>query len=399
MDDTILEMQPKPKKTLGSALKSFWNKLTGKDGTTHRMDRLFLLLVLLLLGFGLVMLFSASYAYAFYWKDDSFYYIRKQLLFALAGLAAMLALSLFDYRYFKKFSWIIYIVALVLLGIVFAFPPLNNARRWIIIPGVVNFQPSEIAKFAIIVLFAAMIHRFGDQMRKAKFGLVPFLIVLLPVVVLVALEPHISGTLIICAIGVIMMIVGGTRLYWFILFGGAGSGALLAFVLLSDRMEYVLSRWEIYLNPWSDSQNEGFQIIQSLLAIGSGGFGGAGLGNSRQKYMYIPEPANDFIFSVICEELGFLGASLIVILFALLIWRGVVIAIRARETFGGMLAMGITVQVGLQAMLNIMVVSGVVPNTGISLPFFSYGGTSLMMLLAEMGIVLSVSRGCTTEKK
>ena len=398
MENTILEIQPK-KKTAGSAVKAFWRKLTGKDGTTHSMDRLYLLIVLLLVVFGLVMLFSASYAYAFYWKGDSFYYIRKQLLFALVGFAAMFALSLFDYRHFQKLFWAVYGVALALLGAVFAFPPLNNARRWIIIPGIVNFQPSEIAKFAIIVMFASMIHRFGDDMRKAKFGLVPFVLVLLPVAVLVALEPHISGTLIICAIGVIMMIIGGTRLYWFGLFGGIGVAGLVAFVFLSEKMDYVIQRVNIWLDPWKDPVNDGFQIIQSLLAIGSGGFGGAGLGNSKQKYMYIPEPANDFIFSVICEELGFIGASLIVILFGLLIWRGIVIAYRARETFGGMLAMGITLQVGLQAMLNIMVVSGVVPNTGISLPFFSYGGTSLMMLLAEMGIVLSVSRGCSAEKK
>ena len=397
MEDTILEI--KPKKTVGSVLKNVWRKLTGKDGTTHSMDRLYLLTVLLLLGFGLVMLFSASFAYAFYWKNDSFYYIRKQILFALVGLSAMFALSLFDYRWFKKFSWVIYGVAVVLLCIVFAFPPLNNARRWIVIPGILNFQPSEIAKFAIIVVFASMIHRFGDSMRKAKFGLLPFMLVLIPVAALVALEPHMSGTLIICGIGFVMMFIGGTRPYWFVLFGGLGGAALSAYVLFSEKMDYVMSRIEIWLNPWIDPSNEGFQIIQSLLAIGSGGFGGAGLGNSKQKYMYIPEPANDFIFSVICEELGFIGASLIVILFGLLIWRGVVIAYRARETFGGMLAMGITLQVGLQAMLNIMVVTGVIPNTGISLPFFSYGGTSLMMLLAEMGIVLSVSRGCTAEKK
>ncbi len=388
----------KAKEFWGILKKSFQFDKEEKAGKPRRMDLLYLLIVLTLVGFGLVMLFSASYAYSYYWKGNSYNYILRQMLFAAGGIAAMLILSRIDYRVYYRFAWLIYAGAIVLLILVFAMPPLNNARRWIIL-GSITFQPSELAKFAIIILFARLIDQNREEMRSFKKGVVPFILPLGLVAGLVVLEPHVSGTILIVSIAFLMMMIGGTRIGWFVGAGAIGGAALAAFVMFSSKMDYVKSRIDIWLNPWIDPGDEGFQVIQSLLAIGSGGLGGAGLGNSKQKYMYIPEPQNDFIFSIVCEELGFVGAALIVILFALLVWRGMVIAMRARDTFGGMVAMGISVQVGLQAMLNIMVVTGVVPNTGISLPFFSYGGTSLLMLLAEMGVVLDVSRQSAIEKR
>lgn len=321
-----------------------------------------------------------------------------QLIYAAVGLAAMAVLSFVDYHLLKRFAFLIYLVAIVLLLVVFAMPPLNNARRWILL-GFTTFQPSEVAKFAIIVLFARLIEQNRDRMNTFRGGVVPFLLPLGLVVGLVVLEPHVSGTILILLIAMSMMLIGGTKLSFFGIGGGLMGAALGVAVMFFDFFDYAKSRIDMWLNPWLDPSDEGFQIIQSLLAIGSGGFGGAGLGNSKQKYMYIPEPQNDFIFAIVCEELGFIGAVLIVILFALLVWRGMVISMRAKDTFGGMLAMGITIQVGIQAMFNIAVVTGLFPNTGISLPFFSYGGSSLMMLLAEMGVVLSVSRYSSVEKE
>lgn len=376
------------------------NQPAKEQGTKvkRHMDLLFLLILLVLLGFGLTMLFSASYAYSFYWEGNSFYYITRQLIYAAVGLAAMAALSFVDYHLLKRFAFLIYLIAIALLLVVFAMPPLNNARRWILL-GFTTFQPSEVAKFAIIVIFARLIEQNRDRMNTFRGGVVPFLLPLGLVVGLVVLEPHVSGTILILLIAMSMMLIGGTKLSFFGIGGGLMGAALGVAVMFFDFFDYAKSRIDMWLNPWLDPSDEGFQIIQSLLAIGSGGFGGAGLGNSKQKYMYIPEPQNDFIFAIVCEELGFIGAVLIVILFALLVWRGMVISMRAKDTFGGMLAMGITIQVGIQAMFNIAVVTGLFPNTGISLPFFSYGGSSLMMLLAEMGVVLSVSRYSSVEKE
>lgn len=363
------------------------------------IDVTFLVLVLLLVTFGLIMLFSASYANAYYHENDSFYYVKRQLLWAIIGVGGMIAAALFDYRWFNRLAVPIMVFAIVLLVIVLFMPAINGAKRWIIIPGLGQLQPSEIAKFAVVVLFAKLITVNADRMKTFKYGIVPFVAVLAVIAGLMILEPHLSGTILILTIGATMMFVGGTDLKWFAMAIIAGVVLIGVVIMIPGVIEYAASRIEHWLNPFLDARGKGYQTIQSLFAIASGGLMGRGLGNSLQKHLYIPEPQNDFIFSVTCEELGFIGAAIIILLFALLMWRGFVIAMKARDKFGCMLAVGLTVQVGLQALINIAVVTNTLPNTGISLPFFSYGGTSLTMLMAQMGVVLSVSRRAALEKE
>ena len=352
-------------------------------------DIWFLIILMLLVCYGLVMLFSAGYAVALYRRGDAYTYIRPQLLFAAFGAAAMYAASLVDYHIWHKLAWPIMGVSLALLAIVLFMPEYNGCKRWIVLPGLGTLQPSEIAKFAVVLVFAHIISLNHDRMQTFATGVLPFMVILGAVTVLMLLEPHLSGTLLILGIGAVLMFVGGTGLKWFALAGIAGAGAIAAaVVLLPELVPYAMGRLSSWRDPFADPLGEGHQTIQSLYAIASGGAAGLGLGNSRQKYLYVPEPQNDFIFSILCEELGFVGAALTVVLFL----RGMSIAVRARDKFGALLAVGFVVQVVLQAVLNIAVVTNTIPNTGISLPFFSSGGTSLMMLLGEMGIVLSVSR-------
>ena len=356
-------------------------------------DIWFLIILMLLVCYGLVMLFSAGYAVALYRRGDAYTYIRPQLLFAAFGAAAMYAASLVDYHIWHKLAWPIMGVSLALLAIVLFMPEYNGCKRWIVLPGLGTLQPSEIAKFAVVLVFAHIISLNHDRMQTFATGVLPFMVILGAVTVLMLLEPHLSGTLLILGIGAVLMLVGGTGLKWFALAGIAGAGAIAAaVVLLPELVPYAMGRLSSWRDPFADPLGEGHQTIQSLYAIASGGAAGLGLGNSRQKYLYVPEPQNDFIFSILCEELGFVGAALTVVLFLLLFLRGMSIAVRARDKFGALLAVGFVVQVVLQAVLNIAVVTNTIPNTGISLPFFSSGGTSLMMLLGEMGIVLSVSR-------
>ena len=356
-------------------------------------DIWFLIILMLLVCYGLVMLFSAGYAVALYRRGDAYTYIRPQLLFAAFGAAAMYAASLVDYHIWHKLAWPIMGISLTLLAIVLFMPEYNGCKRWIVLPGLGTLQPSEIAKFAVVLVFAHIISLNHDRMQTFATGVLPFMVILGAVTVLMLLEPHLSGTLLILGIGAVLMFVGGTGLKWFALAGIAGAGAIAAAVmLLPELVPYAMGRLSSWRDPFADPLGEGHQTIQSLYAIASGGAAGLGLGNSRQKYLYVPEPQNDFIFSILCEELGFVGAALTVVLFLLLFLRGMSIAVRARDKFGALLAVGFVVQVVLQAVLNIAVVTNTIPNTGISLPFFSSGGTSLMMLLGEMGIVLSVSR-------
>lgn len=366
-----------------------------------KLDITFLSFVLILLTIGLVMLFSASYAYSLEYYDNSYKFIIKQALFAGAGIIAMFVTSRINYHFWRKISWLVYIVTAVMLVVLLVLPPMvsgMSVKRWFAIGGF-SFQPSEIAKFAIIILFSTLIAANQKLMNNWKFIL--FLFGVLGVTcLLVVLEPHLSATLLIAAIGVVLIYIGGLNRK--VVIAGivvAVAGVVLVIITQSTGfISYGADRIKYWLDPWADAKGEGFQTIQSLLAIGSGGILGRGIGQSRQKYLWVPEPHNDFIFSIVCEELGLVGAVLIIILFALLVWRGFTIAMRAPDKFGSMLAIGLTFQVGLQAMLNIWVVTNTIPNTGISLPFFSYGGTSLLILLAEMGIVLSVSRGADIEK-
>ena len=362
------------------------------------IDLTFLFLVLILLSIGLIMMFSASYASSYYETGDSFYYIKRQLLFAVVGVVMMLAIANIDYHILHRFAFLIYAGTLFLLVVVLIVPTREDAKRWINL-GFTTFQPSELAKFAIVLIFAHLISVNYERMKNPRYGVWPFLVLLGIVVMLMLLEPHLSGTILIVSIGVVMMFVGGTDLKWFMLGGVLIGVAIVAAVLIPGVVPYAMDRLQYWIDPWSDPQNKGFQTIQSLYAIGSGGLMGVGIGNSRQKHLYLPEPHNDFVFSVVCEELGFIGATLIILLFVLLIWRGYVVAMRCRDRFGSMLAVGLTTQVGVQTVLNIAVVSNTIPNTGISLPFFSYGGTALVMLLCEMGVILSVSRQTNIEKE
>ena len=357
------------------------------------LDLPFLCILLLLLSLGLLMLFSAGYAVALYRRGDAYTYIRPQLLFAALGLAAMYAASLVDYHIWHKLAWPVMGLSLLLLVIVLFMPEYNGCKRWIVLPGLGTLQPSEIAKFAVVLVFSHIISLNHDRMQGFAAGVLPFGILLGLVAVLMLLEPHLSGTLLILSIGAVLMFVGGTGLRWFALAGGLGVGAVFAAVLaLPQLVPYAADRLSSWRDPFADPLGDGHQTIQSLYAIASGGVAGLGLGNSRQKYLYVPEPQNDFIFSILCEELGFVGAALVIFLFLLLLLRGITLAVRARDKFGALLVVGFVVQVVLQAILNIAVVTNTIPNTGISLPFFSSGGTSLLMLLGEMGIVLSVSR-------
>ncbi len=366
-----------------------------------KLDITFLSLVLILLTVGLVMLFSASYAYSLEYYDNSYKFIIKQALFAAGGILAMFITSRISYHFWRKISWIVYIVTMLILIALLIMPPMvsgMSVKRWLVIGGF-SFQPSEIAKFAVVILFSTLIAANQKLMNSWKFILFLFG-VLGFTCALVVLEPHLSATLLIAAIGVVLIYIGGLNRKVVIagIVLAVAAVAVAIFTQSTGFIGYGSDRIKYWIDPWADASGEGFQTIQSLLAIGSGGILGRGIGQSRQKYLWVPEPHNDFIFSIVCEELGLVGAIVIIVLFALLVWRGFTIAMRSKDKFGSMLAIGLTFQVGLQAMLNIWVVTNTIPNTGISLPFFSYGGTSLLILLAEMGIVLSVSRGANIEK-
>ena len=353
------------------------------------IDMPFMILTVLLVGIGVIMMFSASYASAYIRESSSTYYFARQGGFALAGIALMLGISRLSYRFWYPLAFPIFAGTMFLMLLV----PLigtaeGGAKRWLNLG--ISFQPSEIAKVAVIMVFARLITTSKEKVKTFK-GLYPFIGLYLTVVLLLIPQKHLSAIVIITGIVAAMLFMGGAQLRWFGL--GIGAMALFLFVYLNV-MDYAGNRVTAWLDPWSDPQDSGFQIIQSLYAIGSGGLMGQGLGRSRQKYLYLPEEHNDYIFPVVCEELGFVGAVLIIVLFMLLILRGYWIAIHARDRFGTLLAGGITTLLALQVFLNIGVVTNFLPSTGISLPFFSYGGTALVLQLFEMGLVLSVSRQC-----
>ena len=356
------------------------------------MDKEYLLLALILLGVGLLMLLSASYPSAYFKTGNPYYYFQRQAIFAVAGLVGMLFVSKLDYDQWRHWAVLMQLLSFLLLGAVLV-PKIgslrNNARRWIEFKGV-HFQPSEFAKLAVIVAFSASIAKKKEKMRTFRYGILPYAAALVIYAALLMAEPHLSGTILIFAIGAVLLFAGGIPWWW--IAAGLGVAGGFVWLMLSGKISYGQDRIAMWLDPFIDAQNEGYQLAQSLIAIGSGGLTGVGLGQSRQKYLYLPEEHNDFIFSVVCEELGLVGASIIMLIFAMLILRGYWIALQARDRFGSLLVVGVTTFIGLQTFLNIGVVTGLLPATGISLPFFSYGGTALSMQLAEMGVVLSVSR-------
>lgn len=354
----------------------------------------FFLLVLLLLTVGVVMVLSASYPRAYYDPGHvtggrPAYYFVRQLLFAALGMGALWLASRFPMGFYRRYAFpFLGLTVLLLLLVPFVGVRANGARRWLGIGGL-TLQPSELAKLAVILSFAVLICRFRGRMRSFRWGVLPFAGILAVLVGLLVLEPHFSASIILIAIAGAMLFLGGLGLGWFIAAftaAGAGIGVLLAF------FPYASSRIVTWRDPFSTASDEGYQIVQSLYTIGSGGLSGLGLGGSRQKFLYLPEEHNDFIFSVVCEELGFLGAALILLLFALLILRGYWIALHCRDRFSCLVCAGITTLLAIQTFLNVAVVTNLLPCTGISLPFFSYGGTALLIQLGEMGIVLSASR-------
>ena len=359
------------------------------------IDLPFCLLVLLLTAIGLVMLLSASFPSAYYEtkNNDPMYYFTRQGVFAIMGVAAMFLISKINYQRFRAFAKPLLFFAIILLALVLV-PGVgqtrNNATRWIGVGELFTFQPSEIAKLAVVLYFSDSISKKKDKMRTTRYGILPYLFIMGVLAVLMMLEPHLSGTVLILGTGAALMLVGGIRWAWV----GAAVGFVggVAALMLTGVIKYGQSRIAMWQNPFIDPRGEGYQLSQSLISIGSGGLLGVGLGKSRQKFLYLPEEHNDFIFAIICEELGLIGATIIMLLFAALILRGYWIALHTRDRFGCLLVVGVTTLIAMQVFLNIGVVTGLLPTTGISLPFFSYGGTALSIQLAEMGIVLSVSR-------
>ena len=385
----------------------------------------FLALVLALVTIGLIMVFSASYTYCYYYHGgNSLYYFRRQLIFAVAGIAAMFFVSRMNYDKLKRLAVPVLVVTYVLLGLVLVLPApegFEEFHRWISL-GPLTFQPSEIAKFAVILFFAFHMDRHyigintneiwqgslndryyetgrGIRWKTKYVCLGVYLLILGSICILVYMENHVSGTLLIFALGIMMMFLAGYDYRWFVV---AAVGVVLLAVFVIRNPEILPTHAQSRITSWLDKSYDPlgvrWQTNHALYAIGSGGIFGVGLGNSKMKQLYVSEPQNDFIFSIVCEELGLIGALIIIALFALLVWRGFVIGIHADDKFGALLAMGIVFQVGLQAALNIAVVTDMLPNTGISLPFFSYGGTSLLMLLGEMGVVLAISRTAHLKK-
>ena len=358
------------------------------------LDFTFLTLTLLLLTVGVIMVLSASFVRAYYTEGSATYYFVRQLIFAVSGVVIMLTASRLPVSVYRRFSYAFLAATLVLLLLVLfiGVGTGGGVRRWLDF-GFVTVQPSEFAKLAVILVFADMICRYRSYLGPFQYGILPFAVILVLIAVLLVLQPHMSATIIIFAIGAVMMFMGGTRLIWFI---AGGSVLVIAFTAITVLFPYVSTRITTWLDPWSNLQGDGYQIVQSIYAISSGGLFGLGLGNSRQKYLYLPEEHNDFIFAVVCEELGFVGAVAILILFALLICRGYWIAFHCRDRYHFLVAAGISTLLALQVILNVAVVTNTIPCTGISLPFFSYGGTALWIELGEMGILLSISREIVT---
>ncbi len=364
------------------------------------VDFTLVITTLLLLSIGLVMVLSASSPTSLQESGNSYQYFIRQLFFALLGLVGMYFASKVDYRIYQKFykqAWwlsVILLAAVLVIGI-----EGKGAKRWISL-GFTTFQPSEIVKFLMIVFYAGILVKNRNELGKFFKGLIKHVLFLVPIIVLLLLEPHLSTSMVIIITCCIMIIVAGCKFWQALLCGIVGGGAIGSIVTVlyfvsekfQSKFQYAVTRITTFIDPWKYASDEGWQVIQSLYAIGSGGLFGTGLGDSKQKYLYLPEPHNDFIFSVLAEELGFAGCLVVFVLFAIFIWRGILIAIKAPDMFGSLVAVGITSLVGIQAIINVAVVTSSMPATGMQLPFFSYGGTALLILLCEVGVLLSISR-------
>ena len=366
----------------------------------NSVDFTLVITVLLLLSIGLVMVLSASSPTSLQESGNSYEYFVRQLFFTILGLIGMYFASKVDYRIYQKFykqAW--WLSAILLVAVLVVGIEGKGAKRWISL-GFTTFQPSEIVKFLMIVFYAGILVENRNELGKFWKGLVKHVLFLVPIIGLLLLEPHLSTSMVIIITCCVMIIVAGCKFWQAFLAGlvaGGGIGSIATILYFTsekfqEKFQYAVTRITTFLDPWKYASDEGWQVIQSLYAIGSGGLFGTGLGDSKQKYLYLPEPHNDFIFSVLAEELGFVGCMGVFILFAIFIWRGILIAMKAPDMFGSLVAVGITTLVGIQAIINVAVVTSSMPATGMQLPFFSYGGTALFILLCEVGVLLSISR-------
>ena len=351
------------------------------------IDFTLLITILLLLSIGLVMVLSASSPSALSESGNSYSYFSKQLIFAILGIFAMMFISKIDYRFYNKFykyAWVISV--LLLLAVVLIGKEVNGAKRWIYVTETLSFQPSEIVKFLMIVFYAGLLVKDRDELKFYGKGLIKHILFVVPIIGLLLLEPHLSSSVVIIGIVCAMMIIAGCKFKHFFLTGvSAGTPLLTALIAFSP---YRLERFITFLDPWKYSEDEGWQVIQGLYAIGSGGLFGVGLGESKQKYLYIPEPHNDFIFSILAEEVGFVGCVIVLILFAIFIWRGILIAMKAPDMFGSLLATGITALVAIQVIINVAVVTSSMPVTGMPLPFFSYRWNCIIYITMRNGSIV-----------
>lgn len=364
---------------------------TKKNQVKRSFDFLVFMIVLVLLSFGTVMVFSSGAPHAFnYLGGDTYFFLRKQLLYVPVGLIAMFFTMNINYKKLGKLSPIFLLISIVLLVLV-AIPgigtELNGARRWLNLG--FSFQPSEFTKLAVILFFSYSVSRKKDVLDNFFKGLVPYLALIGFFAALLLLQPHLSATVIIGGVATIILFVAGAKIKHFLLLS---IPVLVAFAGLVMTSEYRLKRVISFTDPWSDTQGGGWQVIQSLYAIGSGGLFGRGLGKSLQKFLYIPEPYNDFILAVLAEELGFIGVLTVLLLFLIFIWRGIKISVNAPDLFASLVAIGITSLIAIQVIINVAVVTSSMPVTGMPLPFFSYGGTSLIFLMSGIGILLNISR-------
>ncbi len=356
------------------------------------LDFTLLITVFILLGLGIITVLSASSPTALAETGNSYKYLIKQMEAAVIGIFLMFVVSKIDYKLWQKNYKIIYFICMILLLAVCALGrEAGGAKRWLDM-GFLSFQPSEVAKVGVIIFYSAWLTKNKEKLKTFKYGFVyPLSWLLIPIFFILVLQNHFSATLVICMLAAILMILAGCKIRYFI-FVGIPLAALGVFAIIVAGQGFRMQRILTFFDPWQDIKGKGWQIVQSLYAIGSGGLFGVGLGESKQKYLYIPEPHNDFIFAVLAEELGFIGCAIVIILFAILIWRGITIAMKAPDMFGSLLAAGITSMIAIQVLVNIAVVTASMPVTGMALPFFSYGGTALIITLTSIGILLSVSR-------
>jgi len=353
-----------------------------------QIDFVLFVTIMLLVAIGVVMVYSASSYYSAFKYNDPELFFKKQLMWAGIGFVFMIIAIKIDYHIIKRYTVILMIITAISLIAVFAFPPINFSRRWIPL-GFAKFQPSEVAKYAIVIYMAKSLDIKGEKVKEFSKGILPYLIVSGFYAGLILLEPNLSIAAIIMMVTVIVLFAVGAKFKHLF---AIGSSLVAAVVALAIFEPYRLARVMNFRNPFADSQGKGYQLVQSLLALGSGGVTGAGIGQSRQKCLYIPEPHTDFIFPIICEELGLIGGAFIILLFVIFLWRGIKIAVTAKDMYGTILGIGITSVVGVQAIINIAVVTGSMPVTGVPLPFISYGGSALVFNMIAMGILLNISR-------